>query len=659
MRLTSFLAAALTAAVLAPDSSAQNLLTNADFEAGGLAGWTAFGNAFPSTANPPAIVPLSGTEVATLFGNFSGGFDVSGIFQEFPANPGDSFTIDAWSRHSTGDNLIGAGVPNDNWVVMKMAFFDAGNVEIGAAEGIILDGTSPLDTWIDNAAVNGTAPAGTVKVQALILFLQPNNDGGSCQVDDIEFTSSAPPPTPTAGPNLLGNGGFEDGLSQWSAFGNAFPSDNSAPGVVPQTGTGVCTMFGNFSGGFDVSGIFQEFNASEGMEFVLDSASRHWSGDPIVGIGPPNDNWVVQKIAFFDAGGVEIGATESIILDGTTPTDTWIDNAAISGIAPPNTVKVQALILFLQPFDVGGAVQIDDVVFTRTAPCDIAVNGGFETGDFTGWQEFPSAPGQITIAAPGESSAFAARINNAQLASASLIKNNNLAAGSLVAGEEITVSFDLKGTTAIGGVVFAELFSELSGGGTSKAEILSGGPLFPDADPSVWTNFSFTTTLGPDVSGGVTLQIAAITGGAEGSLADICVDNVSVTVERLGASWTNYGDGLAGTNGVPSLTLDAAPVLGASLSVVLGNSSGATAPGVLLFGFDQTALPAPFGGTLLTTPLLIFPVNVDAAGTSVGFTLPSNGGLCEAELYGQQVQFDLGAPASFSFSRGLRIIFGG
>ena len=28
---------------------------------------------------------------------------------------------------------------------------------------------------------------------------------------------------------------------------------------------------------------------------------------------------------------------------------------------------------------------------------ELAVNGGFETGDFTGWTQFPTGPGQQTI----------------------------------------------------------------------------------------------------------------------------------------------------------------------------------------------------------------------------------------------------------------------
>ncbi|MCB9881207.1 MAG: hypothetical protein H6834_05405 [Planctomycetes bacterium] len=194
MKLT-FHAAALTVALFASPTIAQNMLANPDFEAG-LSGWSVFGNAYPQTTSPPQFVANSGVGLVTMFGNFSGGFDVTGIFQEFPANPNETFTIEAYSRHWSGDALTGSGAPAFNWVVMKIAFFDAGNAETGAAEATILDGTSPTDTWIYNPPVSGTAPANTVKVQAFILFLQPANDGGAAQIDDVTFLGP-PPQMPT------------------------------------------------------------------------------------------------------------------------------------------------------------------------------------------------------------------------------------------------------------------------------------------------------------------------------------------------------------------------------------------------------------------------------------------------------------------------------
>lgn len=86
----------------------------------------------------------------------------------------------------------------------------------------------------------------------------------------------------------------------------------------------------------------------------------------MIGVGAPDNNWVVQKIAWFNALGEEIGGVESTILDGTFATDTWFDNAPIVGIAPEGAVKLQALVLYLQPLWDGGAAHIDNAVLYQS-----------------------------------------------------------------------------------------------------------------------------------------------------------------------------------------------------------------------------------------------------------------------------------------------------
>jgi len=179
-----------------------NLLQNPGFE-DGLDGWMTFGNVFSETANPPQFVPFEGDGLGVMFGNFTGGFNVSGMFQEFDAAPGSIWELDVYSRHYSGDALFGDGPPESNWVVQKIAFKDGADVEIGAAESIILTGQSPTDLWIDNSPIVGTAPEGTVQVEALFLFLQPLFDGGAVHLDNASFTL-IPAPGATAMLTLAG-----------------------------------------------------------------------------------------------------------------------------------------------------------------------------------------------------------------------------------------------------------------------------------------------------------------------------------------------------------------------------------------------------------------------------------------------------------------------
>lgn len=160
-----------------------NVLTNPGFESG-LSGWTTFGNVFAET-----ITPRTGSGDAKMFGNFSGGFNVSGLFQSFPASAGQNWSFDAYFRHNTGDQLTGAGLPNFNWVVMKFEYRDASNTAIagGAVETVSLDGTSATDTWLHSGPISLAAPAGTASVFAFLLYLQPLFDGGAVLMDDANL----------------------------------------------------------------------------------------------------------------------------------------------------------------------------------------------------------------------------------------------------------------------------------------------------------------------------------------------------------------------------------------------------------------------------------------------------------------------------------------
>lgn len=170
---------------------------------------------------------------------------------------------------------------------------------------------------------------------------------------------------------------------------------------------------------------------------------------------------------------------------------------------------------------------------------EIAVNGDFESGDFTGWTQFENGTVQtINTTNPSEGT-YCAQLNNNVPAVASVIKNANVGIGTAVGGQEATITLDARGTTAVGGVVFVKIISEIDGGGTSKDELF--GPLALEPDPDTWKSFSFVSVLGNDVSGGVSLELTATTGGDAASEANIFFDNVKITLTDAAAPTCDDG----------------------------------------------------------------------------------------------------------------------
>lgn len=172
------------------------------------------------------------------------------------------------------------------------------------------------------------------------------------------------------------------------------------------------------------------------------------------------------------------------------------------------------------------------VAMTSTASAqELTTNGGFETGDTSGWADFTGLPSTFTAVTDGtafEGNTFG-RIDNNALASGQVVKQANIGVGQVNPGDILDVSFAARGTFVDGGVAIAEFFSEIDPSGTSKSEILGGGPFFFSTEDD-WQVFNFQVTAGTDVSGGVTLQFVAATGGAGTSEAILDIDAASVVL---------------------------------------------------------------------------------------------------------------------------------
>jgi hypothetical protein len=188
---------------------------------------------------------------------------------------------------------------------------------------------------------------------------------------------------------------------------------------------------------------------------------------------------------------------------------------------------------------------------------NIAANGDFETGDFTGWTQEGALSVQ-SITADNNGGNWAGQMVVGPLpnpyfggAVEGLLKNANRGAGTIQSGDEVTVSFDYKGFfTGDGGVFFTEIFSELGGGGTSQSLFFNPGSTMT----TDWQTFSQTVNVGlGDVSGGVTLLLKAGCGPVPGCGVDVQFDNVSIdyvsAVPVPAAAWL-FGSGLLGLVGV-------------------------------------------------------------------------------------------------------------
>ena len=196
--------------------------------------------------------------------------------------------------------------------------------------------------------------------------------------------------------------------------------------------------------------------------------------------------------------------------------------------------------------DTGTTTETDTNSGTDTAAPlnELTVNGDFELGNISGWTDYYSDKNGTfaVVSKPVSGGAWAgnlvAKVPDNGVASFPVVKQANLGKGVVAPNDNIKISFDLYGEVAgVKHVVIAEFFSELADEGTSKTEILGGGPLLPTGAndwTKKWTTYSFTTTAGPDLNGGVTFQIKADCGPNKGCAVNLYIDNVSVSLKQLG-----------------------------------------------------------------------------------------------------------------------------
>lgn len=257
-----------------------------------------------------------------------------------------------------GAFLVGNGLPNTNGFTPSWDNGIAGEGAFGGTfGGAIVIGDMSARGFTTGGV--GNTGRGELRVNNVQL------NGGQWYAGMQWGLGSLPGAAPVA------NRSFEDAggsLQGWTVFDagfnvNAVLASGSPPVIVPRTGNAECKMFGRFTGGFNESGIYQQVPAIPGQVWEIHAYSRVNSDDSIAG----TQNHILMRIEFVDGGGTILQSTDSIILDGNSTPDTWLDPAPLQATAPAGTVAARPVYIFVQPaagFE-GGAGHLDDLSFKQ------------------------------------------------------------------------------------------------------------------------------------------------------------------------------------------------------------------------------------------------------------------------------------------------------
>jgi len=151
-------------------------------EAPGAPGWTTFGGAFTITS----VVdnPNSGDNSLKVFG-------VAGAFQDFAAEPGQTWNGGAWILNSSLDQMA-----NGQVAAVNIEWLDAGMNQIDfISNGTFTAADAPVDEWTLKT-ITGVAPAGTAYARLTLItgdFLE-GGPGGAPRFDDAFFEVIIPEP---------------------------------------------------------------------------------------------------------------------------------------------------------------------------------------------------------------------------------------------------------------------------------------------------------------------------------------------------------------------------------------------------------------------------------------------------------------------------------
>lgn len=213
MKLSRFLVA-LAVCCLGFQSAQADLLVDGDFELNPGA-WSTFGNAFQEEMAPGIDAPFEGAESLKMFGNFSGGQNFTGAFQDVAVDGsnlsvGDLIQLSGYMAHLSGDALGGPNVVS----FLEITFVDTdgahnggnplGEFGFGANKTADLLHTDPTDEWLFRTTAGVFVPVEAEFVRAKAVFVQNDFTGGAAWVDNVSLNLITIPEPSSMGVVLVG-----------------------------------------------------------------------------------------------------------------------------------------------------------------------------------------------------------------------------------------------------------------------------------------------------------------------------------------------------------------------------------------------------------------------------------------------------------------------
>lgn len=355
-------------AIMAIAGSTQAQLLNPSFETPGFpqtfANWDTFGGNISPDIDE---LVLDGAVSVKIFGNFTGGFNNSGMYQTLAAtaNPGDVWEASVNTAHLTGDELQEGAL-----AFVSLVYIDANGVNLYDYATDALVPSDPSDTFLLRTAAD-VAPLGTAQVQIVIGLNQfePTSDvNGDTVIDGGDQAAGAAHfdlaglTFQTAGNAIpFRNGGFEDSIygrefETWTAFGNGIGNVGQNYDVVRADGAAACFIYGQFNGAQNDSGVFQGVPASAGENWEASVKVRPNPGDE-----PGLGNSATLSLVFLDGSGNILSDNPVLAADHTTSSSMFHD-VSVSATAPAGTAEAQIVLVYSQAeplSDVNGDTVID------------------------------------------------------------------------------------------------------------------------------------------------------------------------------------------------------------------------------------------------------------------------------------------------------------